>query len=157
MKIFQRKPLLIAASIALLGGGSALQLAAAQTEAPLLPEVLVEAGPVERAVVGRSIYSGAPIERITVDYRVHFSDLDLLKHADVQTLHERVEMAAQDACEQLDELFPVHASHGQSRACIEDAVRGAAPRIQQAVAAVHENGSAAVAEVAEQSLEPEAG
>jgi len=156
MKIFQRKPLLIAASIALLGGGSALQLAAAQTEAPLLPEVLVEAGPVERAVVGRSIYSGAPIERITVDYRVHFSDLDLLKHADVQTLHERVEMAAQDACQQLDELFPVHA-HGQSRACIEDAVRGAAPRIQQAVAAVHENGSAAVAEVAEQSLEPEAG
>jgi UrcA family protein len=105
----------------------------------LLPEVLVEAGPVTRTVVGRSATTNAPIESVTVDYHVSYADLDLVKHADVQVLQERVEAAARDACQQLDELFPLRKSHQQTHACVEDAIRATTPQIQQVVASVQES------------------
>lgn len=135
MKALSRKPVLIAATIALLGSGAALQnLAVAEP----VSEVVVEAGPINRTVVGRAPMTNAPIERITVDHRVDYSDLDLIKHADVQALQQRIEMAAREACGQLDELFPIGSSGHQTRTCIEDAVDGASQQVQQAITGAQE-------------------
>lgn len=136
MKLLSRKPALIAATIALLGAGAALQNLA--LAAPL-SEVVIEAGPINRTVVGRSATTGAPIESITVDHRVDYSDLDLVKHVDVLTLQQRVEMAARDACAQLDEVFPIGSSYHQTRTCIEEAIHGASQAVQQAITSAQEH------------------
>lgn len=134
MKELHRKPMVVVATLALLGAGMALQsVASAQDE--LLPEVVVEAGPVTRSIVGRSLATNMPIERSAVDYHVSYSDLDLTRHADVLTLQDRVGTAARSACGQLDELFPLDSNAlRQTSTCVEDAVRGAAAQIEQAIA-----------------------
>jgi UrcA family protein len=109
-------------------------IAAAQNaQARQLPEVIVEAGPVNRAVVGRSRTTNAPVESVTVDYHVRYSDLDLVKHSDVMMLHQRVEMAARQACEDLDKLYPLERSRNQTRTCTDEAVRSANQQIEQAI------------------------
>lgn len=136
MKALPRKPALITAAIALLGTGAALQnLALAEP----LSEVVIEAGPIKHTVVGRSLTTNAPIESTTVDHRVGRSDLDLMKHADVLTLQQRVETAARDACGQLDDLFPIGSSYQQTRSCVDEAVRAASQQVQQAIASAQED------------------
>lgn len=135
VKALSRKPALITAAVALLGTGAALQnLALAEP----LPEVVIEAGAINHTVVGRSLTTNAPIESTTVDHRVGYSDLDLIRHADVLTLQQRVEMAARDACGRLDDLFPVGSSDQQTRSCIDEAVRGASQQVQQAISSAME-------------------
>jgi len=112
---------------------TALGLAATAMAAGQLPEVVVEAGPTHKAVVGRSFTTGAPIELVTVDYHVKYSDLDLQKHTDVVKFHTRVESAARDACRQLDELYPIEKPRVST--CTQDAVKAAAPQVQAAIAA----------------------
>lgn len=108
--------------------GMAAVLAAEQ-----LPEIVVQAGPVTKTVVGRAYGSGAPIEKVTVDYHVSYSDLDLVKHADVLALNQRVEGAAHDACQQLDDLYPLE--RPKLRECTADAIHGASEQVQKAIAA----------------------
>jgi UrcA family protein len=119
--------------------GAALSVAVGMSAATLaaeeLSEVLVQAGPVTKTVVGRAYGSGAPIEKVTVDYHVSYADLDLVKHADVLTLNQRVEGAAHDACQQLDELYPLERS--KQRECMSDAIHGASDQIQKAITAAH--------------------
>jgi UrcA family protein len=98
-----------------------------------LPEIVVQAGPVTKTVVGRAYGSGAPIEKVTVDYHVSYADLDLVKHADVLTLNKRVEGAAHDACQQLDELYPIE--RPKMRECTADAIHAASEQVQKAIAA----------------------
>lgn len=146
-----RKTIIGATSAALLIAAAAIAgpAMAAERSAPAeqveqseqLPEVVVEAGPINRSVVGRALATGAPIELVTVDYHVRYADLDLVKHADVMTLQDRIETAAKAACGQLDELFPFAESYPQTRDCVQDAVRAAGPQIQQAIAGA-QNGSA---------------
>lgn len=120
--------------LALLIGGVGVAEAPAESEHPILPEILIEAGPVNRNVVGRSSSTNAPIESVTVDYHVRYSDLDLVKHADVLKLHERIETAARDACGELDKLFPFERSTSQTRTCTRNAINGASEQIQHAIA-----------------------
>jgi UrcA family protein len=115
------------ASAVLLMSGAGTALAAAE-----MNEVTVEAGPIGKTVVGHTSL-GAPIERMAVDYHVSYADLDLSKDADVQKLHGRVEAAAQNACRQLDELYPLEAPNW--RACTQAAINGASPQVQTAVSA----------------------
>jgi UrcA family protein len=44
---------------------------------------------------------------LSVSRSVPYSDLDLTKHADVETLRERVRAAAKDSCRELSRRFPV--------------------------------------------------
>ena len=97
-----------------------------------LPEITVEAGPVNKTIVGRAFGSGAPVEQITVDYHVNYVDLDLVKHSNVVTLNERIRAAAEDACKQLDELYPIE--RPKLRECTDEAVRGASAQVQKAIA-----------------------
>jgi len=131
MKTLNRKPVILAVAAALLGTGAVLGIASAQEE--VLPEVVVEAGPVTKTVVGRSMFTGAPVERTAVDYHVSYADLDLVKHADVLTLQRRIEDAASSACGQIDELFPLDKSYEETHDCRASAVRSAAPQLQQAI------------------------
>jgi len=110
-----------------------LGFAATAMAAGELPEVTVEAGQTQKTVVGRSRSTNAPIELVTVDYHVRYSDLDLHKHADVLRFHSRVETAARDACRQLDELYPIEKP--QIKTCTHDAIQGASQQVQAAVAA----------------------
>ena len=113
--------------------GMALGFSAIALAADELPEVVVQAGPVAKAVVGRALGSGAPIESVTVDYHVSYADLNLIKHADVMALNKRVESAARDACQQLDELYPIERPKLQQ--CMDDAIRAANERVQSAISA----------------------
>ncbi|HEY7929963.1 MAG TPA: UrcA family protein [Steroidobacteraceae bacterium] len=147
----KRKPIIGSASAALLIAAAAIAGPAMAAERSVadeqieqseqLPEVVVEAGPINRSVVGRALASGAPIELVTVDYHVRYSDLDLVKQADLMTLQERIETAARSACGQLDELFPLDESQRQTGDCIQDAVRAAGPQIQQAIAGAQNGGA----------------
>lgn len=122
----------VAVSMAL--GFSAMAMAANE-----LPEIVVEAGPVSKTVVGRAFGSGAPIEKVSVDYHVSYADLDLVKHADVLTLNKRVEDAAHDACQQLDKLYPIERPKLQE--CMHDAVRAATEGVQSAISAAQSHPS----------------
>jgi UrcA family protein len=70
-------------------------------------------------------YNGAPIDMVRVSRVVPIADLDLSTYAGVHELHSRVERAAADACDQLDNtpgLIPVQ---GDDSDCQHDAVRRA--------------------------------
>lgn len=119
--------------LALSISGAGVAETPAESEHPMLPEILIEAGPVNRSVVGRSSSTDAPIESVTVDYHVRYSDLDLVKHADVLALRERIETAARDACGELDKLFPLERSSSQTRTCTRNAINGASEQVQHAI------------------------
>ncbi|HEX4051287.1 MAG TPA: UrcA family protein [Steroidobacteraceae bacterium] len=103
-----------------------------------LPEVVVEAGPAIKTIVGQAYGTGAPIEKTTMDYHVSYADLDLVKHADVLELNKRVETAAHTACQQLDELNPIE--RPKLRSCMDDAVRGASQQIREAITSAQARG-----------------
>jgi UrcA family protein len=67
-------------------------------------EVIVRA-PYRRAE--RNPATGAPIERISVSRRVQYGDLDLASNRDVRVLHDRVALAARDACDTADRNYDV--------------------------------------------------
>jgi UrcA family protein len=54
---------------------------------------------------GERTYNGAPIERVYVSRVVDISDLDLSTGWGVRTLRSRVERAAADACDELDQQW----------------------------------------------------
>ncbi|HTT06386.1 MAG TPA: UrcA family protein [Steroidobacteraceae bacterium] len=134
---WSRQPLQSSAAAAIAGPATTAERSVPDEpieQSEQLPEVVVEAGPVNRSVVGRSLTTGAPIELVKVDYHVRYADLDLVKHADVMSLQDRIETAARAACGQLDELFPLDGLDRQTRDCVQDAIRAAGPQIQQAIA-----------------------
>lgn len=55
----------------------------------------------------RSATTGAPIITTTVKIQVRYDDLDLSQPADGERLMTRVDRVAQDACEELDRLYPL--------------------------------------------------
>ena len=52
-------------------------------------------------------YNGIPTERVYASRVVHFGDLDLRTRWGVHVLHSRIVRAATDACNQLDNEYPM--------------------------------------------------
>jgi UrcA family protein len=81
-------------------------------------EIIIRARP-----LGRSSTTGAPIERVTTSRVVDYRDLDIDSPWGARELHYRIEHAARDACEELDDRYPI--GEPDVRDCVSEAVRDA--------------------------------
>ncbi len=100
---------------------------------PPVEEIIVEAprslpGP---EIVGRSPHTGAAIVVMTLRIPVLYDDLDLTDPADADRLMTRVERVAQDACGELDRLYPLTSDPD----CVLRTVKGARPVAEARIAA----------------------
>ena len=116
---------------ALLVAGMCVGTAAA---ADTLPTINIEASVVNKKVIDMSS-SGIPTEEVTVTRRVSYADLDLKTHAGTQALKARIEKAAELACKQLDELYPLEQEEAPT--CIKESAAKADRQVQEAIAAAH--------------------
>ena len=91
--------------------------------------VTVEA--VREIIVGKSAI-GAPLKELSVRSRVSYADLDLSTPAGVTALKKRVEDVAKSSCKEIKVDVPAEGSTVDK--CIKDAIAGAAPQIDKAVA-----------------------
>ena len=91
--------------------------------------VTVEA--VREIIVGKSSI-GAPIKELSVRSRVSYADLDLSTPAGANALKKRVEDVAKSSCKEIKVDVPAEGSTVEK--CIKDAIAGAAPQIDKAVA-----------------------
>lgn len=101
-----------------------------------LPTINIEASVVSKKAIAMSS-SGVPTEEVTVTRRVSYSDLDLKTYAGAMALKRRVEDAAQVACKQIDELYPLEQS--QAPSCVRQSVAAADEQVKAAVSAAQGN------------------
>ena len=116
---------------ALLVAGMCVGAAAA---ADTLPTINIEASVVNKKVIEMSS-SGIPTEEVTVTRRISYADLDLKTHAGTQALQARIEKAAELACKQLDELYPLEQEEAPT--CVKSSIKDADRQVQEAIAAAH--------------------
>ncbi|MHB1871307.1 MAG: UrcA family protein [Steroidobacteraceae bacterium] len=102
--------------------------------ADALPTISIQASVVNKKVIEMS-GSGIPTEEVTVTRQVSYADLDLRTHAGTQALKERVKKAAELACKQIDELYPLE--QGEAPTCIKQSVEMADSQVHEAIAAAH--------------------
>ena len=81
-------------------------------------EIIIRARP-----LGRSSTTGAPIRRVTASRVVGYSDLDTDSPWGAHELHGRIERAARDACDELDDRYPIGSPDVDG--CVSEAVRDA--------------------------------
>jgi len=81
-------------------------------------EIIIRARP-----LGRSSTTGAPIERVTTSRIVSYRDLDIDSPWGARELHYRIERAAHDACDELDDRYPIGEPNVGD--CVSEAVRDA--------------------------------
>jgi UrcA family protein len=113
-----------------------MTLAANAIVAEELPEVTVSATrirEVSKTVVGRSMSTGAPVERITLARSVKFADLDLRTENGALELEKRVDETAKVACSELDKLLPLTPRGGAG--CIKEAAESGMVQARRAIAA----------------------
>ena len=110
--------------------------AAAQASEENVEEVVVQAPMVYKQVIDVS-ESGVKTELIELRRRVSITDLDLTLAQDVNALNDRIEVVAQEACEKLDEMFPLGRERGDVARCVRKAIADAQGQVDQLVAAVH--------------------
>lgn len=79
-------------------------------------------------VVGRSEI-GAPIEEVHASRIVYFNDLNLDTRWGAHVLRTRIERAADQACDQLDQNYPIDA--GDSPPCRQTAIDNAMYQVQE--------------------------
>jgi UrcA family protein len=121
----------LAAQALLIAAASASVPQAATAQTPDMSSDIVITAP--RSVplpVERNTYTGAPIIVTTVKIPVLYYDLDLKDPASAPRLMKRIERVAQDACTQLDRLYPLN----PDAECIGKAVANAAPAAKAAIA-----------------------
>ena len=107
-------------------------VAVAQTEdAAAGPEIVVTAPRSVPVQVERSPYTGAPVLVATVKIPVRFGDLDLKDPASPGRLFTRIRRVAQDACAQLDRLYPLSPDPN----CVDNAIADARPAAEKLLAA----------------------
>ena len=92
--------------------------------------VTVEA--VREIIVGKSPI-GAPIKELSIRSRVTFADLDLTTAAGAAALQKRVDDTAKSTCKEIKVDVPAEGSSVEK--CVKDALAGAQPQIDQAIAA----------------------
>lgn len=97
-----------------------------------LDEITVVAPRLVKRTVGRTAV-GAKVELISLTRHVVYTDLNLVRHADVMTLEQRVDDVAKEACEQLAQMYPL--SDPSTPNCVEQALRSAKAQVDQVVAA----------------------
>ncbi|HKT54208.1 MAG TPA: UrcA family protein [Caulobacteraceae bacterium] len=105
-----RKLLLCAATAASFAAAAPLSVAQAQ------PDYSYRTGPDDEITVygsrheERSMTTGAPIQWVREQRVVYYGDLDLRTRYGAHMLKARVARAAQEACDDLDAMYPVTAS-----------------------------------------------
>ena len=72
---------------------------------------------------GRSSTTGAPIREVRTSRLVSYRDLDIYSDWGARELHWRIELAAHDACSELDERYPI--GDPDVGDCVSEAVRNA--------------------------------
>ena len=97
-----------------------------------LEGVDVEASRIVKERLGTSSVN-APIEAISLNYRVSYSDLDLSTHDGAVALKDRVNEAAKAACRQISQLYP--SATPDDASCTKQAVDSAMPSVKKAIAA----------------------
>jgi UrcA family protein len=103
------------------------------SQAQQLDEVIVSAQRiVATSRVGQSS-SGIPDELISISFRINYSDLDLTKSADINTLQSRLEAAARSGCAQLDKLYPF--TPHEAPKCVKKALADSSAQLEHAIAA----------------------
>jgi UrcA family protein len=126
------------AEVAIVAAGLAAGLpavAAPQRGQDNLSQLTVVASPgvATRKVIGRTEFGGQLVE-LSVARNVSYTDLNLVKHADVLALQGRVGDAAKTACAELKNMDPIGAADA-TRVCERHALAGARPQVDKVVAA----------------------
>src|SRR5271170_4436143 len=99
-----------------------------------LPPITVQASHgVTQKQVGVS-YTGIPIEQVQLSRHVGYSDLDLSTPAGQAALEKRIKAVAQEACKQLQTLYPLEQWDTGNRTCVADAVKQAMQQAKSAAA-----------------------
>lgn len=100
-----------------------------------LPEIVVEAAaPVHVENTGKGMPGGASVEILSVKYNVHTGNLDLTKHDDVLALDRLIQSAAKKGCDDIGARYPAR-TMSDAKACVDEAVKGAAAREKELIAA----------------------
>lgn len=102
-----------------------------------VPEITVEA-PYHRPASAAKPAPGAKeaLPEVSVDYKVHYADLDLSKHSGAVELEKRIREAATQACQQLAELYPGATTEGVGKdSCVESATKKAMAEASKAITA----------------------
>jgi UrcA family protein len=97
-----------------------------------LEGVNVEASRIVKETIGRAANS-APINQVSLSYRVSYADLDLASKGGVATLEKRVDEAAMAACKEISKLYPLATPDDMS--CAKIASKAAMVKVHEAVAA----------------------
>ena len=83
--------------------------------------------------------SGMPIETVSINQGVDYSDLDLTKPSSVAELRHRIEIAAQQNCRAIDHFYPQMALNPSvepdTRSCIQKAVGSTTKQVNYVVQA----------------------
>jgi UrcA family protein len=116
------------ASLALIAAAGATLLSAG-AYGQAMEVVTVEA--VREIIVGKSAI-GAPIKELSIRSRVSFADLDLATADGAAALQKRVEDTAKSTCKEIKVDVPAEGSSVEK--CIKDALAGAQPQIDKAIA-----------------------
>jgi len=116
------------ASLAMIAAAGATLLSAA-AYGQAMEVVTVEA--VREIIVGKSAI-GAPIKELSIRSRVTFADLDLTTAAGAAALQKRVEDTAKSTCKEIKVDLPAEGSSVEK--CVKDALAGAQPQIDKAIA-----------------------
>src|SRR5262252_489873 len=75
------------------------------------------------------------LPEVSVDYKVHYADLDLSTHSGATQLEKRIRDAATQACQQLATLYPASTEGVGKDSCVESATKKAMAEANQAIAA----------------------
>lgn len=108
-----------------------LQAANAQSDPPREPAITVFA---PRVVEEPSSDGIGKVRTLTASSMVYVGDLDLDTPSGRDTLKQRVETAAEETCEWLNDLYPLDHPIGTERSCIEEAVERAEEQMLAAIA-----------------------
>lgn len=108
-----------------------LQTAIAQADPPREPAITVFA---PRVVEEPSSDGIGKVRTLTTSSVVYADDLNLNTASGREALKQRVETAAEETCEWLNDLYPLDHPIGSERGCIEEAVEGAEEQMLAAIA-----------------------
>ena len=113
-------------------GVSCVDAVSAQAR-PSQEEVTVESPyTIRQQVLKPAMFGQMPETQVSVDEDVSYSDLDLSKATDLDTLKGRIRQAARDSCNELDRKFPrTIYIPVNDRNCVKDAANQALARLDE--------------------------
>lgn len=105
-----------------------------------VPEITVEA-PYHRPASAAKPAPGAKeaLPEVSVDYKVHYADLNLATASGAAQLEKRIRDAATQACQQLATLYPASTEGAGKDSCVESATKKAMAEANQAITAAEKS------------------